>query len=157
MKSLLITVLLFSTSIEAAEAQSSQNVLVVINDASPASQRVGEHYIRARGIPDANVVKLRTSTDEEISRALFLTSIEQPISSAIARGGLFDRILYIVLTKGIPLRINGTEGLEGTVSSVDSELTLLYRRMTGAAVPVRGPIDNPYFLGARNVTDAKRF
>ena len=43
--------------------------------------------------------------------------------------------------KGIPLRIRGTGGLNGTVASVDSELTLLYRKLLGVSVaPVgRGP------------------
>ncbi len=51
----------------------------------------------------------------------------------------------------------GTTGLDGTVASVDSELTLLYRKMTGKAVPVGGRVDNPYYLGSRLVRDAQRF
>ena len=57
----------------------------------------------------------------------------------------------------MPLRIAGTDGLEGTVSSVDSELTLLYRRMTGSAAPARGRIPNPYYLGTAPVREAKPF
>jgi uncharacterized protein (TIGR03790 family) len=70
---------------------------------------------------------------------------------------LHDRVLYIVLTKGIPLRIAGTEGTDGSVSSVDSELTLLYRRMTGQVAPTRGRIANPYFLGDKPVKQAQPF
>ncbi|MBA2259469.1 MAG: hypothetical protein H0W18_11265 [Acidobacteria bacterium] len=32
-------------------AQSAENVAVVINESSPASVRIGEYYIRKRGIP----------------------------------------------------------------------------------------------------------
>ena len=53
--------------------------------------------------------------------------------------------------------VGGTAGLEGTVASVDSELTLLYRKMTGLEVPIRGQVPNPYYLGERNVRDAQRF
>src|SRR5207253_422655 len=38
-----------------------------------------------------------------------------------------------------------------------SELTLVYRRMTGVATVVRGPVENPYFLGTKPVADAKPF
>jgi uncharacterized protein (TIGR03790 family) len=52
-----------------------------------------------------------------------------------------------VLTKGVPLRVNGTTGLDGTVASVDSELTLLYRKLVGDPA-LGGRIQNPYFSGA---------
>ena len=34
---------------------------------------------------------------------------------AIRRAGLQDRLLYLVLTKGVPLRIADTTGLAGTL------------------------------------------
>ena len=140
-----------------ADAQSAENVAVVINEASPASQKIGEHYIRVRAIPPENVIRLRTDTDESIERAEYVRSIEQPIVVAIANGNLHDRILYIVLTKDIPLRIAGTAGTDGSIASVDSELTLLYRRMTGQTVPTRGRIANPYFLGDKPIAQAQPF
>jgi uncharacterized protein (TIGR03790 family) len=63
----------------------------------------------------------------------------------------------LVLTKGVPLRINGAPGLRGPAASVDSELTLLYRRLTGITVPLNGPVDNPYYLGARELSEALPF
>jgi uncharacterized protein (TIGR03790 family) len=135
-----------------ATAQTAQNVAVVINAASAASTRIGEYYVKQRAIPPANVIRIRTTDAEAIDRSLYLATIEQPIAAALARERLQDRILFIVLTKGVPLRINGTAGVEGTVSSVDSELTLLYRRMTGAQVRVTGRVDNPYYLAARDLT-----
>ena len=140
-----------------ALAQSAENVAVVINDASPASQKIADHYIKKRGIPAGNVIHLHTATTDDISRAAFGATIEAPIAAAIAKGSLQDRILYIVLTKDIPLRVDGTSGLQGTVASVDSELTLLYRKMIGRPVTVAGRVDNPYFLGPKNVADAKPF
>jgi uncharacterized protein (TIGR03790 family) len=62
-----------------------------------------------------------------------------------------------VLTKDVPIRITGTTGLQGTVASVDSELTLLYRKLCLLAVPLAGSIKNPYFLGDAPVTTAKPF
>ena len=61
--------------------------------------------------------------------------IEAAISTTLIRNDLQDKVLYIVLTKGVPFGLPGTEGRDGTISSVDSELTLLYRRMVGEQVP----------------------
>lgn len=140
-----------------AQAQTARNVAVVVNMASQDSQRVAEHYISRRQVPAENIIRIRTASDETISRELYLATIENPIAAALTRQRLQDRVLYLVLTKGVPLRIAGTLGQDGTMSSVDSELTLLYRKLTGQTVPVPGRIDNPYFLGSRPPAQARPF
>src|SRR5688572_29945035 len=146
-----------SAAVPVAHAQSGENVAVVINESSPVSQRIGEYYARMRAVPSSQVIRIRTTTEETVSRDEFTRTIEQPIAAAITREGLHDRILYLVLTKGIPLRLSGTGGQDGTLASVDSELTLLYRRMTGEDVLVRGRIDNPLFLADRDLASARPF
>jgi uncharacterized protein (TIGR03790 family) len=150
-------VLALAGAASSAYAQTAENVAVVINDTSPESKQVGDYYVKARAIPAENVIHIQTATDDVVQPVAFVATIQQPIAQALAKANLQDRILYIVLTKGIPLRIAGTGGQDGTVASVDSELTLLYRRMTGIAAPTRGRVDNPYFLGATPVTGAKLF
>lgn len=140
-----------------AHAQSAENVAVVINDNSADSQKIGLAYARARSIPDSNVLHIRTSTEETVDRDTFVRTIEGPLAAAISRERLQDRILYLVLAKGVPLRVAGTLGQAGTVASVDSELTLLYRRMTGQVVAPGGPVANPYFLADRDIADARPF
>src|SRR5688572_10198321 len=78
-------------------AQSAENVAVVINENSEASQQIGEYYARRRAVPPANVIRVRTSTQEQIDRAAYVTSIELPVLTALRRSGLQDRVLYIVL------------------------------------------------------------
>jgi uncharacterized protein (TIGR03790 family) len=140
-----------------AYPQTAENVALVINDASADSRRIGEHYASVRNIPGTHIIHLTTATTDNIARAAYAAQIELPIAEALRRENLQDRVLYIVLTKGVPLRVDGTPGQEGTVSSVDSELTLLYRRMTGRDVAVRGRIPNPYFLGSRPLSEAAPF
>ena len=153
--------LLFAASLafapSEARAQGPENVALVINDQSAASQRVGDYYARKRAIPASNVIHIRAPDSETIDRVWYSALIERPIAEALTRQGLQDRILYLVLTKGVPLRIIGSTGQSGTVSSVDSELTLLYRRLTGGAAPIAGWIPNPYFLGSKTVRDAETF
>ncbi len=126
-------------------AQDPGNVLVVVNDASLFSRRIGEYYVRKRSIPLANVCHLKVDIAEEISRDLYEKSIEAPIAACLARG-LRERILYIATTLGLPLRIAGS-GLEyaSTVAAVDSELTLLYSKMAGGRFKTEGRIPNPFF------------
>ena len=134
-----------------ALAQSAENVLLVVNETSPASVQIGDYYAKLRLIPERNIVRLKTAEVEAVSRAVYEASIEAPIADALARGLLQDQILFVVLTKGVPLRVDGTTGVSGTVASVDSELTLLYRKMVGTPTPVAGRFDNPMFLGDKPV------
>jgi uncharacterized protein (TIGR03790 family) len=140
-----------------AAAQTAANVAVVINDADAASRKVGEYYVAQRGVPADNVIRLRTTSDETIERSAYLAGIQRPIASALWRGNLMDRVLYLVLTKGVPLRIAGTGGRDGTVASVDSELTLLYRTMVGTPTLTRGRVENPYFLGSAPIQTSRPF
>src|SRR5205085_446580 len=107
-----------------------------------------------RQLPATHVLHIRASTEETIDRAAYVSTIEEPLGRAIRRAGLEDRIRFLVLTKGVPLRVAGTTGLEGTLASVDSELTLLYRRLVGSPVSTDGRIENPFFLGDRPIADA---
>ncbi len=129
----------------AASAQTGANVLVVANEQSERSVKIAEYYAQKRAIPAAQVLKLHIPADEEIDRATYVRQIEMPLATWLSKNDAQDRILYIVLTKDVPIRVAGTPGRRGTVASVDSELTLLYRKMTGAGVPVPGSVPNPYF------------
>jgi uncharacterized protein (TIGR03790 family) len=127
--------------------QTSANVLLVVNRSSPVSVEIGEYYAAKRGVPREQVLSIEAPTADQIDRRTFDDQINRPIAHWLSIHGAQDRILYIVLTKDVPLRIAGTTGLSGGMASVDSELTLLYRRMTGQAVPIGGRVDNPYFAG----------
>jgi uncharacterized protein (TIGR03790 family) len=152
-----LALLLVAVVARPVQAQTAENVLVVINDNSPESREIGEFYVKTRDIPAGNVVHIKTVLDEAIQPAIYALSIQAPISNALQKNNLVDRVLYIVLTKGVPLHMLGTGGPEGTTASVDSELTLLYRRLTGRDVPIRGKVANPYFLGAKPIGEAKPF
>ncbi|MBI4485491.1 MAG: TIGR03790 family protein, partial [Acidobacteria bacterium] len=140
-----------------AAAQSVHNVLLVLNDSSPASREIGEYYALARGVPESQVVRVQVDPAGDIPRIEYERGIERPIRQWLDQHAAHDRILYIVLTKGLPVRIQGTTGKRGTVSSVDSELTLLYRKLVGAPISPDGPISNPYFLRDVPLREARPF
>jgi uncharacterized protein (TIGR03790 family) len=143
----------------AAGVSTGRNVLVVVNGASAVSVRIGEYYAKKRGIPDDQILRLtelEPDPTDGIDRPVFERAISAPIAAWLGRNQAQDRILFIVLTKGIPLRINGGSQ-PNSAASVDSELSVLYLRMTGAKVETAGPLPNPYFLGDRPISEAKPF
>ena len=138
-------------------AQTADNLLVVINGNSAASVLIGEYYAKIRQVAPDHILRVYPPVAETITRANFERTLVTPLLAALARASLQDRVLYFVLTKDIPLRIAGTGGRDGTTASVDSELTLLYRRELGASPPILGWVQNPYFLGTKPPSEAKRF
>lgn len=125
-----------------AAAQTPDNILLVVNSDSTASTQIAAHYVQVRKVPDRNVVRLHTPETDAISRADYVRTIEEPIADWLTKKRLQDQVLYIVLTKGIPLRIEGTLGMTGTLSSVDSELTLLYRLLVQSPVSIVSRLDS---------------
>jgi len=132
----------------AGSAMTADEVLIVVNDRSAISQQIGERYQAVRSVPPNQIVRIHTEPVEEIERSTFGAEIAQPIAAHLLNHRLQDRILAIVLTKGVPLKIRGSGGRQGTQASVDSELTLLYRGLVEGPTSAEGRIANPYFRPA---------
>ena len=128
-----------------ALAQGPENVLLVVNKGSKDSQAVGKFYRERRGIPAANVCTIKTFDQEEIQRVFYEDEIRKPIGECLTKRQLQDQILYIVLTKGVPIKVKGEKDQKDDHASVDSELTLLYSEMLGAHPRLSGNISNPYY------------
>jgi len=126
-----------------AIAQGPENVLLVVNKDSKVSKAVGQYYQQRRGVPASQVCFIKTLDQEEIDRVTFEDEVRKPILNCLTKGALQDRILYIVLTKGVPLKIKAPERDER--ASVDSEFTLLYQDLLGVPRVLKGGSANPYF------------
>src|SRR5579862_2203903 len=130
-----------------ARAETPNRVLVVVNDNSALSVKIGEYYAQRRGVPPNHVCHLRITDSEQISRDIFNREIAGPLGAFLRKAGLIESIYYIVTTAGVPLKITGTKGMGGDYASVDSELTLLYSDLkSGTPHKLAGPWPNP-FLG----------
>jgi uncharacterized protein (TIGR03790 family) len=133
-----------------AMAQSAANILLVVNDNSQLSRNIGEFYAGRRAIPPKNICHIRTEAKEEIPRTQYDREIAAPVERCLVRNQLTEQILYIVTTGGVPLRITGVLAIDGDISAVDSELTLLYTdRKAGHPHELKGGLPNPLF-GRRN-------
>jgi uncharacterized protein (TIGR03790 family) len=129
----------------AALAQGPENVLIVVNRASPVSMRIGEYYRTRRGIPEANVCAINAPDSETVTRNVYDETVAGPVAACLKSRHLEERILYIATTLGVPLRISGTGGQDGDQAAVDSELALLYQDLHGPRHETRGAVQNPFF------------
>ncbi len=148
-----LSVLLFF-ALPALSAADPAQVLVIANTASPVSVEVAEYYIRKRGVPLANLCRIKVSLEERIPRTEY-QRLEQAVR--VCWQAQRDRFRYALLAPQIPLAIHATPGLSGPQNdqaSVDSELALLPQ----PSLPNRaGPVPNPYFRRRREPFDPRRY
>jgi len=130
----------------AAIAQGPSNVLVVVNNSSALSKTVGEYYARQRHVPARNICQVTAPETETVTRDVYDKAIAAPVAGCL-RQGLFQSVLYIVTTAGVPLRVaDSGSGMLARGASVDSELALLYSDMLGRTHhKLEGPLPNPFF------------
>lgn len=139
-------------------ALDAPNVLVVENYNASISRQTAEHYMQRRRIPAGNLCTIRVTAAEEVERSVYAEQIEAPIVACISRRPRGSApVLSILLTIGIPIRIKGTGGIDGTTASVDSELAALYARRLGRALAFEGHVVNPYFGRAAGGFDQSRY
>src|SRR5579863_7587317 len=135
----------FLLAVISSLAQTPDQVLVVVNKQSPDSRVIGQYYMQQRKIPAGNLCLIDVPLDDDIDRDAYQSGVEAPIGKFLTQKNLTESILYIVTTKGVPLRVHGPgDGLSNTGASIDSELTLLYPRLHGVAIPLAGPAVNPF-------------
>ncbi len=128
-------------------AQTPEQVLVLVNSASPLSRSIGEYYVLRRSIPLDHLLKTAMPLAEEITRDQYDKQIAVPVASYLRSRGLAEKILYIAATGGVPLKIGGKKCgvLDAYCASVDSELAMLYADMHRGPHPLSGPLRNPFF------------
>jgi len=141
----------FAACVPRLEAQSTGNVLLVVNRRDPVSQAVAEYYAKRRPASARHVCLIETASEETIGWETYISQIETPIGDCLKREHLEEKVLYIVTTMGVPLRIDGMSGSiqKSEQSSVDSELALLYAKLHGRHFDRAGAVPNPFF-GKRN-------
>lgn len=119
----------------------ARRVLLVVNRASTASREIGEYYALRRKIPASNVVTVNMSMSDNVSPSEYKSQLEDVVRERIER--LQHRIDFIVLTKGIPIRLRDDSGY-----SVDGHLAGMKLNFEPIVEPKPEEIQralNPYF------------
>ena len=123
----------------------SDRILVLANAKSQFSLKIAKLYLKRRNIPIDHFLTIDLPLKEEISRAEYISLLERPLQSFLQNKHLEDKILAIVLMPQVPLKIKGKIGPNGDAASVDSELSLLYRKMLYGSYRLTGWLPNPLF------------
>ena len=162
------------TIAEAAEQPLAAATIVLYNKAAPDSVQLAKFYAQQRGIARDHLVGLTCSTEEEISREEYDTTIADPLREIFKtrhwwtlhetpdqeESATASSIHFVAVIKGIPLKIRATADYPGDVprpgpmgnrseASVDSELTVL----AFMSHQISGLIPNPYFQNFRAIGD----
>ena len=134
-------------SVSNLEAESSDNVLLVVNRRDRVSQAVADYYAKRRAVPASHICAIDTTAGETIDWDTYAAQVETPVAACLRREHLEEKVLYIVTTMGVPLRIDGMGGSirKSEQSSVDSELTLLYAKLHESRFERAGAVPNPFF------------
>jgi uncharacterized protein (TIGR03790 family) len=137
-------------------------VLVVVNDASPESVVLGDYYLKRRKVPAANLCRIHTVTGFHVTRAEYDMQIAAPIRDFLDEHGLAGRIRCLALMWGVPVKIGAQPRPEAPPhapppeypdAAVDNELALLWHG--GYEIALRQP--NPlYGPAATNSVAAPR-
>ena len=128
-------------------AQSGENILLVVNKNDLVSKQIADYYRPRRSVPLKNVCYISSTSEEEINWRTYEDQIEKPVGECLKKAGLVEKVLYIVTTLGVPLKVEGAGiGMLTERCSVDSELSLLYGKLKGTDHPRVGGLTNPFFM-----------
>jgi uncharacterized protein (TIGR03790 family) len=120
-------------------ASPADRVLLIENSKSPISVRVGQYYVRKRKVKNVLRVECQDSAvdpgKETMPFAAFTDSIGKPVKAFLATHPEID---FIVLTKGIPIRLtDATSGVNNKQPSLDSFLAAIDYGDRKDSVPIQ--------------------
>ena len=124
-----------------APATGAQRTVVVINRRSPASDSVGRYYAAQRNLDSSHVIVIDVPVEDEIGDIALRTDILSPVRRAI--DALPHRIDFIVLTKGVPLRVARKNGY--SVDALLAGMHLTIPPMVGLDTTWLRRYRNPYY------------
>jgi uncharacterized protein (TIGR03790 family) len=176
-RSILSLGLLASVAWSAPNPIRPESVAVLYNTAVPDSKRLAEAYSAARSVPAENLIGLDLPAAADISRADYISKIQNPLRAEFDRRGWWSRgkdasgvllptsndIRVILLIKGMPLRIQPAPLPQGfkppendpiagrNEASVDSELAMFGVE----GVPTEGVLKNIYFQNDKPFADQR--
>jgi uncharacterized protein (TIGR03790 family) len=138
----------------------SKRVLVVMNESDTNSVRIASYYLQKRKISRDQLVSLKTSSEENISPERYKSEIEAPIKAALAKNKNID---FIVLTKGVPLRLidEGGYSVDATLAGMELKFAPIGQTPGKFGVTEANPdaafkrCINPYFGAKEPFSHAK--
>ncbi len=137
-----------------------ENVFLVVNSASWASQAVANQFVRLREIPPSNVFYIAWDGGfEELEIQEFRSRLLGPVLKSIDDRGLTDQIDYVVYSSDFPYAINAKSDFQGQklppqltpVGSINS-LTYLWQSVMSKSPNLLNLHSNQYMRAAKDRT-----
>lgn len=157
--------------VQADTSREAAATAVVFSSTDPDSVALANDYAKKRGIPPDNLIGLKCSAAEEISRDEYLATISGPVRAHLLAKGLWTadpasgRIIsstgkFVAIIRGVPLKIRQDPNIAPNraqpdpvggrnEASVDSELAAL----AAIGISPAGALPNPYFRRYTPVLD----
>jgi len=158
-----------------AKELNPDTVVVLYNSAVPESKQLAETYRKARSIPEDNLIGLEMPVAPDISRADYISKIQDPLRAEFGERAWWSRgkdakgvllptsndMRVLVLMKGVPLRIQPAPVPEGfkpppndpiaprNEASVDSELATFGIE----GMPMEGVLRNAFFQSEKPISE----
>jgi uncharacterized protein (TIGR03790 family) len=85
--------------------QRVSNVAVIATRRSPDSVSIAQYYAEKRKLPNTHILMIDCVPQEEAPLVEYRDTIEKPVMDLLRQRGLELSVDYLVLTRGIPLRI----------------------------------------------------
>ncbi len=99
----ILSVLIIACGVSALEPR---EVFVIYNRNLPESVKLAKYYASVRKIPRDNLIPIRTTTNERISRADYLRTVRDPVKKALLTRSRLTRVKCLVTVRGVPLTVN---------------------------------------------------
>ena len=174
----LIALIVGLAAIQGRAAGPGDSVVIVYNRNVKESKEIAEHYAERRGVPKRQIIGLSLPTGEDISRADYRRDLERPLWRFFESEKLFTTrrqtvnntnvnlvrsfwnvvqspIRYVVLSYGVPLRIQNdpsieeaiapqiNEALRKNTAAVENELAVL--PLFDLKLPIVGWMNNQLY------------
>jgi len=112
-----------------ALALTPADLIVVYNANLPESRQVAEYYAGKRGVPPANLVGVKVSPGEDMTRQEYDQCLVPPLRQKVAELRLSHRNAAILLVYGLPLRV-GDAALTETEQDIQALVRMETRKAT---------------------------
>ncbi len=141
MKTIISTYFLLSMVCNAADQSNKERIVILVNKNSPESMEIGRLYAKARAIPDKQLLELKCSTKEVISRDEYNATIRDPLFAFLLKKERFSKVRYLAICYGLPLKIKKDEHAKRSHCALDNELCLVLWKNHDRS----GWVQNPYY------------